>query len=774
MAAGVLALAMAFPSVEAGGPLELVVTSTADDGIDANPGNEVCETIPGNGDCTLRAAVMEANGNPGPDTIYLQVGAVYVLTRPNPLTPDQDLVGSGGDLDLVNNDVTIVGNGATIDGNATERIFHVAGNVTADIYGLTIRNGRDANGGGIYNLGRLTLTDCTITGNEATTSGGGIYTSGGVLTLNHTTVSYNRYSGTAQAGGGIYVASGTANLDDSLLVANVGLYGADGILNRGTLTVRRTLVADDELSNGGAAGAVIPGGTVVIEDCLFDGGFVDNWPPGNLTVRRSTIQGSYGGMNNEAGATMTLETTMVRGVGAAGTAVRNQGTLTVRSNCVIRDNVVGFNTASAILNIGSQSNAQIIDSTIRNNRPSASFSEAPAILNRAGGRLTITNSVIAGNTGGNFGGGILNNHDAAQLTISGCTIRDNRSLSAVASGIGVFTASAATITDTVFRGNIIGGLNHRGGGLGSSGPLTLRDCTFVGNQADQGGALHMAGGSATIERCAFHGNTSGLQRGAVVIVGPTTTMTNCTISGNLGNQGGGLVSGPGTTLTNLTIFGNNGHGLTTTIPSGASVQLRNSIISGNTVRDCVLVGPLASGGGNLDGDGTCGLTDPADLPDTDPMLGPLAANGGLSLTHRPLFGSLAIDAANDATCAGHDQRNYGRPADGDNDGSVHCDIGAYEQQFADCDQNGVFDLIDVGQGTLPDDNNNGVPDGCEVIGDIDGNGVVNLADHSRFRRCFDGPGSSAVSICTRVDTDGDGDVDLADFADVQLAFNSTP
>ena len=71
------------------------------------------------------------------------------------------------------------------------------------------------------------------------------------------------------------------------------------------------------------------------------------------------------------------------------------------------------------------------------------------------------------------------------------------------------------------------------------------------------------------------------------------------------------------------------------------------------------------------------------MSNTNPLLGPLANNGGPTQTFALLPGSPAIDAGNDAVCmaavgapdygaGGFDQRGVTRPH------GSHCDIGAFE------------------------------------------------------------------------------------------------
>ena len=152
-------------------PTPLVVTNTADSG----PG-------------TLRSAITNAAN-----------GAV--------ITFDPSLSGATITLAItlaINTNLTIdasaLPGGLQINGNGSVQIFNVTSNITVFLNSFTITNGYTTNyGGGIYNGGTLTLTNCILLGNNAPSGdgydglGGGIYNAG-TLTMNQCTLSGNENS----------------------------------------------------------------------------------------------------------------------------------------------------------------------------------------------------------------------------------------------------------------------------------------------------------------------------------------------------------------------------------------------------------------------------------------------------------------------------------------------------------------------------------------------------------------------------------------------------
>jgi hypothetical protein len=75
---------------------------------------------------------------------------------------------------------------------------------------------------------------------------------------------------------------------------------------------------------------------------------------------------------------------------------------------------------------------------------------------------------------------------------------------------------------------------------------------------------------------------------------------------------------------------------------------------------------------------------------------------------------------------------------------------------ADCDNDGVFDYLEIVNGTQQDANFDGVPDDCVVAGDLDGDGSVGASDLAILLGAWGGPGDA--------DLDGDGVVGASDLA----------
>jgi len=273
------------------------VNSTAD-AVDTNPGNGVCAGASGN--CTLRAAIMEANALPGADTITLPAGT-YTLTIPG----IGENAAATGDLDITA-DLTINGASAVttiIDGAGLDRVFDVlAGTVTFS--NVTIKGGSSYGSGGgianeggaltiyrstvsgntttgvpfdpgfgggiaIVNTGTLTINSSTVSGNSAANWGGGIFNNSGTLTLNNTTVSGNTSS---NDGGGVFSFGGTFTINSSTITGNsgAGAAGVGGIWGGGTL--RNTIVANSP-SGGNCAPGVTSLGHNLSSDatCAFAG-----------------------------------------------------------------------------------------------------------------------------------------------------------------------------------------------------------------------------------------------------------------------------------------------------------------------------------------------------------------------------------------------------------------------------------------------------------------------------------------------------------------------
>jgi hypothetical protein len=254
--------------------------------------------------------------------------------------------------------------------------------------------------------------------------------------------------------------------------------------------------------------------------------------------------------------------------------------------------------------------------------------------------LTVTNSTLSGN--GSTNGGSIDNTGA--LTVTNSTISSNSGSGSDffggpnGEGGGVFNEGTLTLTNSTLSGNTASGI---GGGVYNFGTLTFTDSTLSGNTAS-----------------GISGFGSGGSGGGVYNEG-TLTLTNSTLSGNTAS-GGGIGGG-------VYNFG-----------TMAVTTSTTSIFSNSSGGDLVdqTGGAFVSGGHNLFSDTPAVTLAPTDLINTDPLLGPLADNGGPTFTQILLPGSPAIDAGVSVPGVTTDQRGIPRPQ------GRAADIGAVEDAQA--------------------------------------------------------------------------------------------
>src|SRR5262249_30323006 len=153
-------------------------------------------------------------------------------------------------------------------------------------------------------------------------------------------------------------------------------------------------------------------------------------------------------------------------------------------------------------------------------------------------------------------------------------------------------------------------------------------------------------GRMTVSHSTLSGNAALVQVGGIENAG-TMTVSNSTVSGNTASFGGGIYNTGTMTVSYSTVSGNTAatgaRGISTILAS-TPMTLRGTIVANNTSGgDCSLPTPFSDGGYNLDSDGSCNLTQPTDISHTNPLLGPLANNGGPTQTIAIQPGSPAID-----------------------------------------------------------------------------------------------------------------------------------
>ena len=251
--------------------------------------------------------------------------------------------------------------------------------------------------------------------------------------------------------------------------------------------------------------------------------------------------------------------------------------------------------------------------------------------------------------------------------------------------------SAVTLQSLTFKD----GRNNSGGGaIYNDGNLTVIDSTFSNNSTTaNGGAIHNnQGQTVNVSKSTFVNNSA--QNGGTVYIdqspfsnGVSSTIVNNTFVGNQANtangSGGGVYSAIDSGIDTeiflswrITHFQRMVRTRVVISITWEVCLFNNNIFANNTSGgDCYSIGSISPimvyGLNNLIEDGVpCSQ---GTFISGDPLLGPLADNGGRTMTMALLANSPAIDAG--TTCVFEDQRGVFRPQES------YCDIGAFEYVF---------------------------------------------------------------------------------------------
>jgi CSLREA domain-containing protein len=320
------------------------------------------------------------------------------------------------------------------------------------------------------------------------------------------------------------------------------------------------------------------------------------------------------------------------------------------------------------------------------------------------GTLVVRDSTISGNSAGNGGRGGVGTRGSTANMLTGNGGSGGSGANGGGGGGVAIEGGSATITGSTIEGNTTGaggaaqageesdesqgnggnggsgGSGGNGGGIATAGvsvSLQATNDTVTGNVTADGANGQNAGTGAGGEDGQPGDGGNGGYGAGLLNIHSTVGLTNLTIAGNSTGKGGS--GGAATNTHPAGAKGEDGHGggIYATL---SSPTLQNTILNDNEPGgECR--GEITDGGHNLAfAPPTLGPLPPPDacvltnFTKADPLLAPLADNGGPTQTMRPQPGSPAIDQApaSGAGCPQIDQRGVTRPS------GAACDIGAYE------------------------------------------------------------------------------------------------
>jgi CSLREA domain-containing protein len=586
------------------------------------------------------AKLLTISGNNHSRPFYINVAAAVTISDVT-ITQGQMDYGAAVDINygfVTLKSVVLSNNHATQQGGAV--ILSNGGDPLTQgtlwvIDSTFIGNVTDGPGGAIYSLGTLIVSNSTFTGNSAT-DGGAIYSEFGSVGLFNVTVSGNAAT---DLGGGVYAGSGALTLGNTIL-ANSTMQDCTAAA---TISIQYSLIEDggcgivngqngnrtgDPMlntlgNNGGATQTFLPKlGSPVLN--AGDNAFLSE---ANLNLDLNGDGDTADTLSTDqrgTGYPRVLHTTV--DMGAVETLLSTEFAIDTISDanlngCTSLSNDCSLRGAISLANALSGAHTITFDSTVFSTAQTIVLTSA---LPNLSGNLTIDGGTARRVTisGNHLSNRVLVINSGAVVKLRNLTVSDG-------GDGGIFNGGSLTLDGLTVSNNST--TYGDGGGVLNTGTMWLLNSTLTGNSAQFGGGMR---------------NSS------------TAIVVNTTISGNSAtNQVGGLRNASIMTLVNSTVSNNSAvyYAGGIEVSPFSTLKMYNTIVANN-----YLVGQYAgdpqhdmecrnaasvSAYNTLVKDGTC-LNNGTGNRTGDPLLGPLANNGGLTQTQLPLPASPVVNTGN--------------------------------------------------------------------------------------------------------------------------------
>jgi len=487
-----------------------------------------------------RSVTIEGRGEVSTTVDGDRIGSVFTI-QPGLMATLMDMTITHGEaLDgggIHNSDSTVVLEAVTVISNTAFNFGSGGGGgIFTDDGDMHISNSTiinnlatDASGGGIYNVGRLTVIDSIISGNS-TGAGGGIFHAGGSLNVSNSTLSNN----SASSGGGMFLGNGPNTIVDTTLSDNSAVNKGGGMYvqifdSREIVTVFSGTFSNNSAQDGGGINILM--GAVTLND---------------TTVRDNTATNNGGGiLQGDMGGPLILNNVKVHN----NKAVSGRGGGIMASTCfslALNNSTVSNNTAESGagggIYIGFITRVTLNSSAVIGN---SAVTAAGIIADSGGGPLIMNNSTVSGNvatgTAGAVAGIIANNNGLSLInsTVSGNMTADAAGTNDVG-GIQIDGAIVNLNNSTVANNsaNSVGGISLLNGLVTMQNTILAENTARTGSDPDCSGTIHSGGhnllGSTSVN-CTFDPRTGDITNSNPLI-------------GPLGNNGGDI-------LTHALLFG---------------------------------------------------------------------------------------------------------------------------------------------------------------------------------------------------------------------------